>query len=105
MEETTNNQNQNGEGQNNRWAWIITGVVVAAAVVAFYVWPQQGGEDVSTEKPAGEMAQEEVDTYTASLEAVSGSDEVADIEKDLNDTNLNDLDREVSGLESEVGAE
>ena len=51
------------------------------------------------------MAAKETDEYTASLQNVGVSDEVADIENDLNSTNINDLDREVSDVELEVNAE
>ncbi|MEK9174533.1 MAG: hypothetical protein AAB725_01015 [Patescibacteria group bacterium] len=103
MEETTTN-NQNSENDSNRWSWIITGVVIVVAAVAFYAWPKSEGE-VTTESPANAVAEEVADEYTASLEAVTSSDEVTDIEKDLNDTNLNDLDKAVSDVEAEVNAE
>lgn len=105
MDETTNSSNNNGESQNNHWAWVVTGLVVLAIAAAFYVWPQESGEQAVTEEAAGDMAAEETDEYTASLQNVGVSDEVADIENDLNGTNVDDLDREVLDVESEINAE
>lgn len=105
MDETTNSSNNNGENQNNHWAWVVTGLVVAAMAAAFYMWPQGSGEQAATEETAGDVAAEATDEYTASLQNVGVSDEVADIENDLNSTNVDDLDREVLDVESEIGAE
>lgn len=105
MDETTNSST-NGESQNNNhWAWVVTGLVVAAIAAAFYVWPQGNGEQAATEETAGDVAAEATDEYTASLQNVGVSDEVADIENDLNGTNVDDLDREVLDVESEINAE
>ncbi|MBI4118754.1 MAG: hypothetical protein HY452_00640 [Parcubacteria group bacterium] len=107
MEDTTNSSagNGNGENQNNHWAWVVTGVVVAAIAIAFYAWPRGNTEQAATEEIANNVAVEPTDEYTASLQNVGVSDEVADIETDLNSTNINDLDREVLDVESEINAE
>lgn len=44
----------------------------------------------------------QVDPVTASLQAQGTSDEVTDIDKDLNNTNLNSLDNEVSSIEASL---
>ena len=104
--QSSNNSANDGEDQNNNhWAWVVTGLVVFAIAAAFYVWPRESGEQAVTEETAGDMAAKETDEYTASLQNVGVSDEVADIENDLNSTNINDLDREVSDVELEVNAE
>lgn len=99
MEETTNNSNSNGE--NNRWAWIVTGIVVLVAIIGFYSWPQKAPSE-NAQAPANNV---EEDTYTASLNNVSPSDEVADIEKDLNDTNVTDLDKEATDVDATINAQ
>lgn len=89
-----------GEGENSRWAWIITGVVILVVAVGAYAWPRQAS-DQTAQAPTN-TANEEVDTYTASLNNVSSSDDIADIEKDLNDTNVNDLDKETTDVDSVI---
>lgn len=46
----------------------------------------------------------EADTATAALEEQSDSDEIADIEKDLNSTSLKDIDKELTDIESELSS-
>ena len=107
MEDTTNSSvnNSNGENQNNHWAWVVTGLAVAVIAIAFYAWPRGNTEQAATEEATDNVAVEPTDEYTASLQNVGVSDEVADIETDLNSTNINDLDREVLDVESEINAE
>ncbi|MFY9493178.1 MAG: hypothetical protein WAP55_01755 [Minisyncoccia bacterium] len=105
MDETTNQTSNNQENQNGRWSWIVTGVVVVAIAVAFYVWPKSSGEEAAVPESTESMVAEETDEYTASLQNVGISDEVSDIENDLKGTNVDDLDREVLDVESEIGAE
>ncbi|MBI2454326.1 MAG: hypothetical protein HYV54_02010 [Parcubacteria group bacterium] len=103
MEETTNNNStSNGTGEGSRWAWAVTGVVVLALIFGFYSWPKNGGE--TTQAPVN-TEDAEADEYTASLENITGSDEVSDIEKDLQETNIDDLDKEVSDVEAEINAQ
>lgn len=103
MEETTNNNStSNSEGQDNHWAWVVTGIVALVLVFGFYSWPKKGGE--TTQAPTN-TENSETDEYTASLENVTSSDEVSDIEKDLQATNVDDLDKEVSDVEAEINAQ
>jgi hypothetical protein len=98
MEETENTTNENGES-NNRWAWIVTGVVIVVVVAGFYMWPKENA-NVPEETPV--VQQEEVDVATASLQQVSSSDEVSAIEQDLNNTDLSGLDKEIPDIETQV---
>ncbi len=99
MEEVTNNSN--GNGGNNRWAWVITGLVILVAVIGFYSWPKKD----NTETAQAPTNNAEEDTYTASLNNVSPSDEVADIEKDLNETDVANLDKETVDVDAAISAQ
>ena len=103
--EETNNTTANGEDQNNRWAWIVTGVVIVVVVAGFYMWPQESSSPANTSEENQVVQQEEVDATAAALRQVSPSDEINDIENDLNSTNLLDLDKEVTDIEAEVNSE
>ena len=96
--EDTNNLN---EGENNRWAWIVTGVVVLVAIIGFYSWPQKTSEETA-EVPANNI---EEDVYTASLNNVGASDEISDIESDLNNTDVSNLDKETADVDSAINNE
>ena len=102
MEETTNTTN-NEEAENNRWAWIVTGVVIVVVVAGFYMWPK--GSSPANAPEETPIVQEEIDASAAALQQVSPSDEVADIEQDLNNTDLSGLDKEVTDVETEVNAQ
>lgn len=89
----------NSNGENNRWAWIITGVVVLVAIIGFYSWPQKTNTETA-EVPASNAVEE--DAYTASLNNVSPSDEVSDIENDLNGTDVSGLDKETTDVQAVI---
>ncbi|MDP3764149.1 MAG: hypothetical protein Q8Q95_00845 [bacterium] len=98
MDETTNNSN----GENNRWAWIVTGVVVLVAIIGFYSWPQSTSDETA-EVPANNVVEEDI--YTASLNNFGSSDELADIENDLNNTDVSNLDKETADVDSAINNE
>ena len=105
MEETTNTTNTtNEESENNRWAWIVTGIVIVVVVAGFYMWPKESSSPANAPEE-NQVAQEEVDASASALQQVSPSDEISDIENDLNNTDLSGLDKEVSDIEAEVNAE
>lgn len=99
MEETTNNSNGD---ENNRWAWIVTGVVVLVAIIGFYSWPKKTNTE-TVEVPANNVVEE--DAYTASLNSVSPSDEISDIEADLNNTDVSNLDKETVEVDAAIDAQ
>lgn len=101
MEET----NTNGESQNNRWAWVVTGIVIVIVVAGFYVWPKQSSSPANTNEETPVVQEETPDATAAALQQVSPSDEISDIENDLNNTNTSDLDKELQDIETEVNTE
>ena len=103
MDETTNNTNNAvaEETPNGNWAWMVTGVIILAIAIGFYYWPAKSDVNEDSET-AVDSKMEATDPATASLEAVSQSDEISDIEADLNATDLSGLDQELSEIESEL---
>ena len=104
MEETTNTTN-NEEAENNRWAWIVTGVVIVVVVAGFYMWPKEGASPVNAPEENQVVQEQEIDASAAALQQVSPSDEVDDIVQDLNNTDLSGLDKEVTDVETEVNSQ
>lgn len=100
--EETENTTTNGEEGNNKWAWIVTGIVIVVIGVGFYLWPKESSAPAEDNQPA---QQEEVDLSTSALQQVSPSDEVSAIEQDLNNTDLSGLDKEIGDIENEVNAQ
>mgnify|MGYP001591333345 CR=1 len=103
MEETTNTTN--GESDNNRWAWIVTVVVIVVVVAGFYMWPKEGSSPANAPEENQVVQQEEPDVTASALQQVSPSDEVTDIENDLNNTDLSGADKEMQDIESTVNAQ
>ncbi len=73
-------------------------IVVLIVLAGFYFWAQLGDRDVMT---AEEIAAE-IDPNLESLESQSLSDEIADIEADLDATGLDDLDMELEDIDLEL---
>ena len=91
----------NSNYENNRWAWIVT-VVVLVAIIGFYSWPKKADTETAG-VPANNIVEE--DTYTASLNSVSSSDEISDIENDLNNTDVSNLDKETVDVDSAISGQ
>ena len=96
--------------------WIILAVIIVGAVVAGLLWsmlPRRPASPYETLSPgqavpsmlpaASPQGAAETDVKTAALSQVGSSTEVADIEKDLRDTDLTGLDAEMTAMGSEVG--
>lgn len=83
-------------------------VVFLLAASVFFVTQQRPGKPKSTPlatpTPTSAVSElpEEIDSATATLEVQSVSDEVTDIENDLNDTSLTDIDKELTDIETEL---
>lgn len=93
-------------------------VVIILIIAAFFVWggdstsknppinPEEGTEQQVEEitiVPGGGLPTEEApDTVTEELSTQGTSDEIAAIEEDLNDTMLDDLDKELAEIEKEL---
>ncbi|MEK7500732.1 MAG: hypothetical protein AAB642_01245 [Patescibacteria group bacterium] len=101
-ENNTNQENQTPteetKSPKNLWAWIVLIGIVVAIVFGFYYWPNIK----PAEAPVNTEEFNQPDAATQALEQATTSDEVADIEQDLNATDLSDLDRELSDIETEL---
>lgn len=97
MDETNNNQ----EHKAGKWAWVVTGVVIVAAAMGFYFWPGRSSEQTP---PANTEAENDQD-QTMQDQPLSVSDSVSDIETDLNNTSIDNLDKELPDMEAEVVAQ
>ena len=94
MEEINNNQDTNA----GTWAWVVTGIVVVAILAGFYYWPNRGQQNTPPANSAEQSQQND------SAAALSTSDEVSDIEADLNNTNIDNIDKETADILSEIDA-
>ena len=86
-------------GQESKSVGPLIGVIVIIAVIVLgglYFWGQRLDEQKQSE------AALQNDAATQELETQNTSDEVADIEADLNATNLEGLDTEMNQLETEI---
>lgn len=92
------------------WLWVAALLVAVLAAAALYIW-SVGGLGALRSGPAGELpyaespssAKQESDQTTSDLKVQGSADDVSSIEKDLNDTNLDDLDKELKDINTEAG--
>ena len=89
------------------YVFTILGVIIALCLV-FLVY---GYLKLSLQKPASTptpiptpTAAEEVDEQTSDLEEQGTSDEIGDIEADLEETDLSEIDQELEDIESELSS-
>ncbi|MBI2023708.1 hypothetical protein HYT01_04075 [Candidatus Giovannonibacteria bacterium] len=87
------NPNSNSNS-NSTMLGIVVVIVIVVGIVSYW-WFAMGGAGVSFMPGNGDVKD---------LQKQSSSDEVASIEADLNDTTLNDLDKEVTDIEKELAA-
>ena len=79
----------------------IIGIIIIVIILIFgglYFWGQQLNEEVSIESLAPSA-----DETIGTLEMQSTSDEISDIESDLDLTDLEDLDADLDSIEDELG--
>lgn len=76
-------------------------VIVIIIVGGLYFWGKTIDEK-NNSMPAEEIMSAE-DQKTLDLQKQSSSDDITAIEKDLNESNLNDLDKEIEDIEKELG--
>lgn len=104
MEGENNNQEnqtpvaEEAKSPKNLWAWVVLIAVVAAIVFGVYYWPKIQPAEAPTDMEEFNQP----DAATQTLEQATTSDEVADIEQDLNATDLSGLDQELSDIETEL---
>lgn len=79
----------------------ISGIVIIVVILALgglYLW----GKELNNQEPAtsenGVMNEAVVDSSTQALETQGTSDNVSDIEADLNNTNLENLDADLGSI-------
>lgn len=79
----------------------ISGIVIIVVILALgglYLW----GKELSNQAPAtpesGVMNEAAVDSSTQALETQGTSDNISDIEADLNNTNLENLDADLQSI-------
>ncbi len=97
MDEVNNNQ----EPTAGKWAWVVTGAVIIAAALGFYFWPGNSSEQASPANTEAENTQDQ----DMQEQPLSSSDEVSDIEADLNNTGVDNLDKELLDIETEINAQ
>jgi len=73
-------------------------IIVIIVIGGVYFWINSGVDEDSVLKDAPEEFQDEVQA----LQTQSASDELADIEADLDSTSLEGLDSDLGGLDSEL---
>jgi uncharacterized protein HemX len=90
---------QTPEGDGGSVGPIVGSVIVIIIIIigGLYFW----GQKLSTDKTADEIRAEE-DSLLANLETVGQSDELEDIENDLDATDLDNLDDDLDNIEVEL---
>lgn len=88
----------------NKTSWLA--LVVLAAVTAgvwyYYAYYSSSALGPSPSVPSRETVAAYPDEATAALKEQGASDEVDDIERDLNATGLDDLDRELADINAQL---
>ncbi|KKQ57684.1 MAG: hypothetical protein US77_C0018G0007 [Microgenomates group bacterium GW2011_GWC1_38_14] len=106
MEPTQQNQTGTPAGmpQEEKSVGALIGSIIVVAVIVIggiYFWMTRSGETPSTEtSPLGQTVPP--DQETAALLNQGTSDEISDIEKDLNATNLNNLDAGMDDINAQL---
>jgi hypothetical protein len=100
--ENMSNDNMMPEEDKKQTGSLIGIIIIILIIVigGFYFWGQKLDE-VSIEPTAEEILAEE-DVLSEALETQGTSDELTDIEADLESTNLDDLDAELSDIDLEL---
>lgn len=101
MDETNKPENKDEESSGTgTWAWVVTGLVVFAAIAGLYSWPKKDNQPTAENQP-----QEEVDVQAQVLQQVSDSDDVNAIDLDLKNTDFSNLDKEVADIQTEINTQ
>lgn len=101
---------ENGEKRSKKWVVILVVVLIVGigAVVGGYLVGRKAKlarQQAREERVIPSPIPEERDSLTSIYENLSGSDEVSEIEKDLNATTFQGLDKELSDIDNEFAAE
>jgi len=91
-----------GEGESSAGPIIGSVIIIIIIIIGgLYFWGQRLTREARSDI-SGEEIRAEEDTVTASLEVQSSSDEIADIEADLNLTDLENLDADLDSIDLEL---
>lgn len=109
MEENNFNQNLNTSDSNEthkKPVGPIIGIAIIVVIMIFgglYYWGAQISKQnkVKQENLTAEQIGSQTDNAALQLQAQSQSDEIADIETDLNTTDLENLDQELENIDLE----
>lgn len=91
--------------------WVLVSIIVLAVLGAagYYIWSSNQATDIVTtpaptvtSTPVVEKAPVASDAATAALNQMSTADDTASIKKDLDNTNLSNLDQETADLTQQV---
>jgi len=82
----------------------LVGAVIVILIIALggVYFLSKKVEEVNDDGVSGEEIMQEQDMTTLGLQTQQNSDEIADIEADLNATDLEDLDRELENIDGEL---
>ncbi len=88
----------------NKTSWVALGILAAATAGVWYYYAYYGSPALgpSPSVPSPETVSALPDEATMSLKEQGTSDEVGDIERDINATGLDDLDRELGDIGAEL---
>lgn len=105
MEPTQQNQTGTPAGmpQEEKSVGALIGSIIVVAVIVIggiYFWMTRSGETPTATSPLGQTVTP--DQETAALLNQGTSDEISDIEKDLNATNLNNLDAGMNDIDAQL---
>ena len=119
QEKQTNEMNEAAENQTSAQEELSeqaqeeksTGAIIGAIIIVvllvigglLYLGSKTGGDDSQAVEPTPEEIVNEADTVTQSIEAQGTSDEIDAIEKDIQNTNLDNLDVDLGNIEAEIG--
>ena len=88
------------------YLFVILAIVLVGVVAGLWFYNQKSlnslNQQTSVPVEEANLTNEETDAQTAALEAQSESDEIVDIEADLQNTNLSNLDKEMADIEEEI---
>jgi len=96
--------NELSEPQKKSTGAVIGSIIVIVVIIVggLYLWGKQISEKRAQESMTPEQILSEPDNSLNALQNQSKSDEVSDIEKDLNATDLNELDKELQNIDEEL---
>lgn len=85
--------------------FVILVVILMAVAIGLVLWQTLGLSSIKTSIPfPGGKSPTIVDNQVKQLNTLSGTDEIADVEKDLNETTLDQIDEELSQVDESLSS-